>query len=151
MYKQIGMIVLLALGFTLAGCGSSSMGSNSGNINGTWTAALTNPDGSPAFSFSTTFTQGSSSTLSVTDFTFTSTGSCFASEQTSQTGSFSLSGNFSGNVAGTFGMMITTMSTGTKNVLTLQGSVAGNTISGTWTLTGATGCSGNGSFTINRM
>jgi hypothetical protein len=29
--------------------------------------------------------------------------------------------------------------------------VAGNTISGTWTLTGATGCSGNGSFTINRM
>jgi hypothetical protein len=145
------MIVLLALGLTLVGCGSGTE-SSSGNINGTWNAALTNTDGSPAFGFSTTFTQGSSSTLSVTNFTFTSSGSCFAADQTSETGSFSLSGNFSGNVTGTFGMTITTMfPSGTNNVLTLQGSVAGNTISGTWTLTGATGCSGNGTFTINRM
>ncbi len=37
----------------LAACG----GGNSGNVNGTWTASLTNPDGSPAFNFTTSLTQ----------------------------------------------------------------------------------------------
>jgi hypothetical protein len=57
-------------------------------------------------------------------------------------------GNFNGNVTGTFEMTITTMFPGTNNVLTLQGTVTGNTISGNWTLTGGTGCTGNGTFTI---
>jgi hypothetical protein len=33
-------------------------------------------------------------------------------------------------------------------VLTLIGTVNGNTISGTWNLTGSTGCTGNGTFTL---
>jgi hypothetical protein len=45
----------------------------------------------------------------------------------------------------------TTLSTGTNNQLALQGgAVNGNTITGTWTLSGTTGCSGNGNFTINK-
>jgi hypothetical protein len=152
--KQVVMtvfsaIVLLVLGLTMSGCGSGNSSPGSGNINGTWTATLTNTGGSPIYTFSTSFTQGTGSTLNITNFTFTSTGPCFASYQTSETGSFGLMGNFNGNVTGTFDMTITTMFPGaTNNVLTLQGTVTGSTISGNWTLMGGTGCSGNGTFTI---
>ncbi len=148
MHKKIATIVLLALGMSMSGCGNGN-GSGPGNINGTWAFDLTNADGTLGYTFSTTFTQESDSTLDVTNFTFTSTGPCFAGYQTSETGTFGLMGNFNGNVTGTFGMTITTMFPGaTNNVLTLQGTVNGHTISGTWTLTGLTGCSGNGTFTI---
>src|ERR1700685_2566992 len=56
------------------GCGSNS---NSENINGTWTANLTNPDGSPAFNFTTNFTQQSGGWISITNFKFTTSGSAF--------------------------------------------------------------------------
>lgn len=147
MYKSFGMIVLLLLGLATTGCSSNT---NSGTINGTWTANLTNADGSPAFAFTTDFTQQSGSSISVTNFKFTTSGSCFTSA-TSETGSFGLTGTFNGNVAGTFGMTISTLfPAATNNVLTLQGTVAGNTITGTWTLTGITGCTGNGNFTVNK-
>jgi hypothetical protein len=147
MYKSFGVIMLLLLGFFTTGCGSSN--SNSGNINGTWTANLTNPDGSPAFNFTTNFTQQSGGSISITNFKFTTSASCF-SGPTTQTGSFGLSGTFNGNVTGTFGMNISTTSSTGTNQLALQGAVNGNTITGTWTLSGATGCSGNGNFTINK-
>lgn len=133
----------------MAACGS---GSTSGNINGTWKASLTNADGTPEYAFTTSFTQNGNGTLTVSNFTFTSAGPCFASQSTTQTGSFALSGNFSGNVTGTFGMTATTRFPGaaTQNVLTLQGTVSGSTITGTWNLTGVSGCSGNGNFTITR-
>lgn len=141
--KSSRMIVLLVLGLTMGGC-SSSGGPGSGNINGTWAATLTNTsDGTTAYSFSTTFTQGSGSGLNVTTFTFTSTAPCFASETTTEMGSFTLSGNFNGNVQGSFGLTITGT---TSNVLSLSGNVMGNTISGNWTLSGG-GCSGGGTFT----
>jgi hypothetical protein len=149
MFKALGTAVLLVTTFAALGCGNNN-GSNSGNINGTWTANLTNPDNSPAFAFTTDFTEQSGGSISVTNFKFTTSGSCFSST-TTETGSFGLSGNFNGNVTGTFGMNIsTTFSSGTNNQLALQGAVNGNTITGTWTLTGATGCSGNGAFTINK-
>jgi hypothetical protein len=140
MHKSGRMIVLMLFALTMSGCGSNN-GTGPGNINGTWFATLTDT----SYNFSTTFTQGSGSTLSVTQFTFTSTAPCFASETTTEMGSFSLSGNFNGSVQGTFGMTITGT---TRNVLTLTGTVMGNTISGNWTLTGG-GCSGNGTFTIH--
>jgi hypothetical protein len=151
MHKQIGIIALLALGLATAGCdGANAPGS--GNINGTWSATLTNTDGSTAYGFITTFSQASGSTVTVTNFTFTSDGPCFASYPTSETGTFSLSGNSNGNVMGTFGMTISTLfPSATNNVLTLQGSVNGNTISGNWTLTGLSGCSGSGTFTIQGL
>ena len=150
MCKSFGLMILLLLGLITTGCSNSSNSSN-GNINGTWTATLTNPDGSPAYSFTTDFTEQSGGSVSVTNFKFTSSGTCFSSA-TTQTGSFGLSGNFNGNVTGTFGMNIsTTFTSGTNNQLSLQGTVNGNTITGTWSLTGATGCSGNGNFTINKM
>jgi hypothetical protein len=152
-HKSIGMIVLLLVGLMMVGCSSS--GSNSGNINGNWSASLSStPTGPPIYSFSTTFTQASGGGLSVSNFTFTTDGPCFQGDATSETGTFTLSGNFNGNVTGTFGMTISTAFPGgaTQNVLTLtNGMVNGNTISGDWTLTGVTGCSGQGTFTINKM
>ena len=152
MNKSIATTFLIFVALLMVGCGSSS-GGNSGNVNGNWNASLTNAsDGSPAYTFSTTFTQSSNGAVSVTNFKFNSAGPCFESQSTSQTGSFTLSGNSGGNVTGTFGMVITTMfpAAATQNVLNLQGTVNGNTITGTWNLTGTSGCSGNGNFTINK-
>lgn len=136
----------------MAGC--SSNGSDSGNINGNWNATLVNgSDQTTAFTFSTTFTDVTANGVTVSNFKFTSSSPCFDGQATSETGTFALSGNFNGNVTGTFGMTITTASPGTatQNVLTLSnGTVNGNTISGNWTLTGTSGCSGQGTFTINK-
>ena len=43
--------------------------------------------------------------VSVTNFNFTTNSPCFASGET-ETGSFTLSGNFNGNVNGKFGMNV---------------------------------------------
>jgi len=140
-------MVLTLAGLLMSGCGSSS---NSGNINGNWSATLTNADGTPSYAFTTTFTESGNGAVTVTNFNFTSNDHCFSGVATTETGSFGLSGNLNGNVAGTFGMTITTQfpSGATQNVLTLQGTVGGNSINGTWNLSG--GCTGNGTFKINK-
>jgi hypothetical protein len=70
--------------------------------------------------------------------------------QTTQTGSFVVSGDFNGNVTGQLQLTISTTFPSNNNVLTLTGAASGSTISGTWTLNGGTGCSGNGTFTMTR-
>jgi hypothetical protein len=145
--KQLAIALLASFALCLTACGGGS--SNSGNINGNWRATLTNTDNSPAFGFATSFTQNSGSDVTVTNLSFTTKSSCFSSGGT-QTGSFALSGDFNGNVAGSFGMTIKS-GTPSGNTLTLQGTVKNNTISGTWTLTGVTaGCTGAGTFTMTR-
>ncbi len=65
-------------------------------------------------------------------------------------GGFSLTGNFNGNVSGTFHMTIQS-GTPSGNILSLQGNVNNSMIAGTWTLTGVTaGCSGSGNFTMTK-
>lgn len=147
MLKQIAVVVLVALGLTLSGCGKGS-----GNINGNWTASLISPPGgTPVFGFSTALTQGGGGALTFTSFTFTTSGTCFASGPFAETGSVSLSGNYSGGVTGSFAMTVSTIfPAATNNVLTLMGNVNGNTITGTWTVAGQTGCSGSGTFTATR-
>jgi hypothetical protein len=120
-------------------------------VNGNWSASLTNSQsGQTNYSFTTTLAEANGGGVSVSNFTFTSAGSCFVQGQTSETGNFTLSGNFNGNVSGTFGMTIT--STNSNNAtLSLQGGVGpNNTLVGAWTLTGSTACSGQGSFTFNK-
>jgi hypothetical protein len=144
--KPLVTILLVGLALMLGGCGSSN---NSGTINGNWSAALLNSDGSAAFGFTATLTQASGSAVSVSNFNFTTSSPCFASA-TTQSASFQLTGNTNGNVTGNYGMSISTeFSAGqTNNQLTLQGTVSGGTISGTWSLTGQTGCTGSGTFTM---
>jgi len=148
--KSIGIIVLASVALAMAGCGSSS--NNSTNVNGNWSASLSNsPTGPTIYSFTTTIAESSGGGVSVSSFTLTSSnGSCFTGP-TTETGSFTLSGNFSGSVTGTFGMTITAQDTGGQNVLMLQGGVApNNTITGNWSVTGTTACTGQGTFTMNK-
>lgn len=145
--KSIVLALLLGLGLTLAGCGSDKQ---SGNINGNWTASLTDTGGTQMFAFSTSLQgTGNSGTLTVNNFHFSTNSACFVSGET-ESGTFALTGDFNGNVSGQFGMGILSGSPG-GNSLTLTGTVSGNTMSGTWILAGSSGCSGNGTFTMTRM
>lgn len=149
--KQIATVmVLVALGSVLVACGGG--GGTSGNITGNWAATLTNPDGTVAFAFTTSLSQNNgNSTVNVTKLSFSTARPCLDSP-TTESGSFTLSGDFNGNVTGAFGMTISTMFPGTQNVLSLQGNVNNNTISGTWNLTGVqSGCTGSGNFTLTKM
>jgi hypothetical protein len=135
------------MGLTLLGCGSNNS-SNPANINGTWNATLTDSNNVQAFTFGTSLVVNGDRTLSISNFTLTSNSPCFVSGETA-TGSFTLSGNFSGTMKGTFGFVVNS-GTPAGNTLTLTGTDNGNTITGTWTMAG-TGCSGNGNFTMTKM
>jgi hypothetical protein len=143
--KSLGIALIVGLAVALAACGG---GSNNSTINGTWTAGLTDANQNTVFAFTATFTQGSGTSVNITNLTFSTQNGCFDSIA-SESGTFALSGNANGNVTGTFGMAI--VSGPPTNTLTLSnGQVANNTITGTWTLTGTgTGCTGSGAFTMN--
>jgi hypothetical protein len=147
MTKLAAAVAILAVGLTLAGCGGGS-NNNSGNVNGNWTASLTDTGGSQIFAFTTTITQSGNGMLTINNFHFTSNSPCFVSGET-ESGTFTLSGDFNGNVTGAFGFSIQSGSP-SGNTLTLTGSANGGTISGSWALTGSIGCTGAGSFTMTR-
>jgi len=135
----------------LASCGGTS---TSGVINGNWSAGLMNPDASVAFGFVAKFTQQSGTAVTVSNFNFNQTSSCF-SGQTNDGATFTSTGNSNGVQTGKFGMTISTTSQGAQNVLTMQGNLQSNQtnekIAGTWTLTGASGCNGSGTFVITPL
>jgi hypothetical protein len=145
---KVALAVVLVAGLALAGCGSQSH--NSGNINGHWTAALADPNGNPMFGFGTSFTVSGDGALVVSNFTFTTDNSSCSITGVTESGSFTLSGDFNGNVSGKFQLNVNSSDPDTA-ALTLTGTANGNTISGTWMLTGGTAnCSGNGTFTMTR-
>ncbi|MBV9182673.1 MAG: hypothetical protein JO356_15280 [Acidobacteria bacterium] len=146
--QRIQTLVLVGFALLLAACGSNS----NNTINGNWTAALMSggSNSSPVFNFSVTLAASGGSNLSVTNLNFTTANSCFTSGSTA-TGGFTLSGNMNGVTAGGFQMSIQSAPNGGNNLLTLQGTVNNNTVTGNWTLTGTTaGCTGSGSFTMNK-
>jgi hypothetical protein len=143
--KQFAVAMLLVVGVTLVGCGSNS---KSGNINGTWNATLMGNNNTTVFSFATSLVENGDGSLNITNFQFTTSSPCFASGET-ESGSFGLSGNFNGQVSGSFGMSVMS-GVPSGNNLTLNGTVAGNTISGKWNLTGSGGCTGSGTFVMNK-
>ncbi len=146
--KSLAWTLLLGLGLASAGCGSSN--NKSGNINGNWTATLTDTSGAQMFAFSTSLlATGNSGTVTINSFRFSTDSVCFVSGET-ESGTFALSGDFNGKVSGQFGMNVLSGSPG-GNTLTLTGTVSGDTISGTWILAGGSGCTGNGTFTMAKM
>src|SRR3979411_1802776 len=123
--KKLAVALLLAAGLVLVGCGSNN--SNSSNINGKWTAVLTNSsDGSQAFTFTTSITENNDGTLSVSNLTISSS-PCFKSGET-ESGSFVV-GSLNGKVPGQFQFKVLSASP-SNNVLTLTGTANGNTIKG---------------------
>jgi hypothetical protein len=138
MHKVTGVTVLLVLGLTMAGCGSSAA---RGNINGNWTATLANADGSIFSQFSATFTEGSGGNLSITNLTFTTPGPCEFSGGWGAAGSFAPTN-------GTFGMSMAAENVGGP-MLSVQGTLSNDRITGTWSASGLVPpCSGSGTFTI---
>lgn len=146
--KQFAVFALLIAGLVLVGCGSN--GSNPSNINGNWNATLMNNGNTTSFAFGTSLAVNGDGSVSVANFSFTTSSPCFASGET-ESGSFTLGGNFNGQVNGRFGMTVQSASP-SGNSLKLNGTVAnGNTITGTWTLTGSSGCTGSGTFTMTKV
>jgi hypothetical protein len=139
MHKRIAWASLLAVALFLDGCGSSSVPGRN-NINGDWTATLTNSDGSLAYQFSATFTQGSGSELSITNLTYTTSSSCPVLASLNSAG-----GSFTPSTE-TLAMSEIFMNVGGP-MLSLQGKLSSGTISGQWTLNGLVPpCSGSGTF-----
>jgi len=145
--KYFVLLAVLVAGLAQIGCGSND-NSKASNIDGTWNASLVSSGNSPAFTFGTTMTSNGDGSVTITSFSFTNNTSCFSSE--TESGSFTLSGNLSGNVNGKFGMNVQSVSP-SGNTLALTGTVNGNTITGNWTLTGSSGCTGSGTFTMTKM
>src|SRR5260370_35252833 len=110
---------------------------NPAEIKGKWNATRTDTSNATVFSFGTSLFVNSGGTLSVTNFSFSTNSSCFVSGET-ESGSFVLSGNFNGNVTGKFQFDVMSGSP-SGNTLTLSGTANANTMSGTSSLTGATG------------
>jgi hypothetical protein len=141
--KKLALALLVAVVLALVGCGNDS---KHGNINGNWTAVLTDTD----FSFATSLVVNSDGTLSVSNFSFSTSGPCFVSGET-ESGSFAFTGDLNGNVMGHFDFKVVSGSP-SGNTLTLTGTVDGNTIAGSWSLSGGnpTGCQGSGTFTMTK-
>jgi hypothetical protein len=143
-YARLTSLVLLTALFSA--CGSSTPPKK---IDGFWFATLQNQDGSSAYTFSATLTQNSGSTVTVSSFGFTNSAPCF-NAPLGQTATFTASGHSREFQTGQFGMNISTaLGTMVENVLTLAGTRnPDGSISGTWILTGKSGCSGNGAYTM---
>jgi hypothetical protein len=134
------LFFVLGLAALLAACSTDHS-----SIDGTWTAAFTGTD---TFNLTTSLTAVSNNGLSVTNLTFNTQDPCFPGTSTA-TGAFVVSGTFNGISSGGFQMTVNSSSGG--NQLQLNGTLHNNTVTGTWTLTGSTsGCSGTGTFTMNK-
>jgi len=144
--KKTTVANLFGMLLVLASCGG---GKTPSTINGHWAAILQTSNGAGPFGFTALLTQDSGTSVAVSNFVFTSSDSCFTS-QTVESATFSTTGNLSGP----FGMTVTSQGS-QSNVLTIQGSLKSNSanenITGTWTLTGASGCSGIGTFVMNPL
>jgi len=140
-------VVLLSVSMILSGCGSSSHAT--GNINGMWSATLSNTTLANDFAFMTNLTVHADGSLGTSSFNLTMNNTACAFPSSTESGSFTITGNLNGQVSGKFHYVI--MSSGVEvNTLTLDGTVSGGQIAGTWTVTGATAnCSGFGTFTMN--
>jgi hypothetical protein len=145
--KKFITMALLSVGLILSGCGSGSHAT--GNINGTWSATLSNSTLANDFIFMTHLTVNADGTLGTTTFNISVDSTPCDFTTTTETGSFTISGNFNGQVSGAFHYVV--MSTGVEvNTLTMDGMVSGGQITGTWQVSGATvNCTGSGKFTMN--
>jgi len=146
--KRLAVVALLALASNLSGCGSSSSTNTApATASGTWQAVLTGGSGEASgLSFITTFSVNGDASLNISGIEFITTGSCFASGS-SASGTLNVTTNGNNVVTGPLSF---TVQSGTPagNTLTLTGTENGTVITGKWTLTGSTDCTGSGTFTM---
>jgi hypothetical protein len=145
------LTALLSLVSLLLACGSNPAPPQ--KIDGAWKASLQNSPSTLAYSFTTILTQGTGSTVDVSGFQFfVGASPCFTSPL-GETATFTGTGQGGGFETDPFAMNISTaFGTGVENVLTLEGTRnSDGTISGNWSITGLSGCSGSGTYTMQLL
>lgn len=148
--NKLALTILLSLVVMSGGCGSSSTTNTAPTTaSGTWSADLVGGAGAAsAISFVTQFTVNANGSLSVTTLTFLTDlaqGDCFPNGG-SASGTLNVTTNVNNTVVGTLNFNVASAPAGTT--LAMAGTENGNTITGTWTMTG--NCLGNGSFTMTQ-
>jgi hypothetical protein len=142
---KLALCFALAMAMVLMACGGGSTTSSS--VAGSWAATLTNSSGTTVYAINTSLTQTSGTAISGTSITFTTGGAPCFEELGTQSGQFVISGG-----TNSFALTITGAQPGAPslNSLTLNGTLSGNKITGTWMLVGTGGCSGSGNFTMTK-
>ena len=146
--NKLAVTTLFVLALMAGGCGSNSTTNTAPTTaSGTWSADLVGGAGSAgAISFVTQFTVSANGALSVSTLTFLtdlSQGDCFP-DGGSASGTLDVTTNVNNTVVGTLNFNIASAPAGTT--LAMTGTENGNTITGTWTMSGT--CTGSGSFTM---
>jgi hypothetical protein len=154
--RTLVIVMLLSLAATQIGCGSGTTSAVKA-ADGVWESALAGSGaGVEVFNFITSFSVGSTGSLSVSYFSFLTTGPCFPVSGDNASGSFNVTAtgtsptaNFQFTVqSGGSSLAMTGTATGTTDS---SGNTTWSKSTGTWTLTGGTGCSsGSGTFTMTR-
>jgi hypothetical protein len=156
--RNLAILGLVALELMVCGCGSKSNSTTSASqsANGIWESALVGKDaGVGVFNFSTAFTVNGDNSLSVSFFSFLTSGPCFPLTGNKTSGSFDVTStgttpaaNFQFSVqSGGSNLSLTGTATGTTDS---SGNTTWTSITGTWTLTGGTNCAGGGTFTMTK-
>jgi hypothetical protein len=167
--KKLALVIALAVELAVCGCGTSSPPNRATTTtNGNWEAIMTGGTGQGSLlnfvtAFALTTLNGIGQPLDVTGFGFINAGKCFTNGtyQENVAGSATLNAASSGAVTGTLTMTISSVNP-KGNVLTLNGTsltgtsnntnpgqvgtLSNGVVVGNWTLTGATGCTGSGTF-----
>jgi hypothetical protein len=155
--RTLAILGLVALELMVAGCGSNSNSTSTTQAaNGIWESALVGTDaGVGVFNFTTAFTVNSDNSLSVTYFSFLTTGPCFPLTGNNTSGSFDVTttgttpaANFQFSVeSGGSTLSLTGTATGTTDA---SGNTTWTSITGSWSVTGGTQCTGGGTFTMTK-
>ena len=159
--KKLAVLLLLALELTLTGCGSSTASSSVKAANGTWESSLIGTDaGIDVFKVITTFSVGATGALSVSYFGFLTTGPCFPLTGETPSGTFTVTSATTTSTSANVQFTVPSSGNSLANSLAMTGTATGttdtsgnttwSTITGTWTLTGGSGCTGSGTFTMKR-
>jgi ABC-type glycerol-3-phosphate transport system substrate-binding protein len=132
---------VLGMALLLAACGGGNKPRSP--IDGTWHAVGTGGNGMGGFDFTITLTATSNNGLSVTNSTFSGSSLCFLAQP-------DISGTFNGTT-GAFQLTVT----GTQSRASeyLNGTLKGNTVTGTWRLSSVYLQCGNdsGTFTMTKQ
>lgn len=148
--RHVCLWVLCAMGMMLIGCGGG--GGNSNNVGGNWSASLNDSKNSNVLAFSALLSQGSSYQISVSNLSFSVASTCFGAGTTASS-TYGPTGPKSNVAANAFQLTMLSSQSNLNGVnqVVLTGNLSGNTISGTWAMTGSgTGCSDTGSFNMFR-
>jgi hypothetical protein len=151
--RPVLVTCVLGLSLCLLACGNNYQ--HPVNLSGNWDASLFTASGKTVFAFSTTLREIGGSILTGSNVTFNPSTPCYESPNTGS-GAVQFSsggyGYYSGGTTTAMSLTIKGTSSGATETLNLQGRVnPDNTVSGTWTSTGASAaCSGSGAFTMIR-